>query len=121
MTDVTILDGTKTAKAIRLEVASRVAALKERTGVTTGLAAVLAGDNPASVTYVAMKRKACAAAGIHSEVHIFDSAATTDDILACVTNLNNNPNIHGILVQHPLPKGIDEHAILAAVSPDKGH
>ena len=119
MTDVTILDGTKTAKAIRLEVASRVAALKERTGVTTGLAAVLAGDNPASVTYVAMKRKACAAAGIHSEVHIFDSAATTDDILACVTNLNNNPNIHGILVQHPLPKGIDEHAILAAVSPDK--
>lgn len=114
-----ILDGRKTAKEIRTEVAGRVLKLKEQTGITTGLAAVLAGDNPASVTYVAMKRKACAAAGIHSEVHTFDSLATTETILACVHKLNQDPHIHGILVQHPLPAGIDEHAILAAVSPDK--
>lgn len=119
MPDPILLDGTATAKALRQEVAARAARLKEAHGVAPGLAAVLAGDNPASVTYVAMKRRACDRAGIHSEVHEFGGDATTAEILACIERLNADPAIHGILVQHPLPAGIDEHLILATVSPDK--
>lgn len=119
MPDPILLDGTATAKTLRQEVAVRAARLKETHGVAPGLAAVLAGDNPASVTYVAMKRRACDRAGILSVVHEFGSDATTEQILACVRKLNDDPTIHGILVQHPLPPGIDEHLILATVAPEK--
>ncbi len=114
-----ILDGTATAKTIRAEVAHRAAVLKTQHGVTVGLAAVLAGDNPASVTYVAMKRRACARAGIHSVSREFPSDATQQQVMDAVRELNADPNIHGILVQHPLPSGMDEYAILAAVAPEK--
>jgi len=118
MPEPLILDGTATAKAIRNEVAERTLTLKGR-GVTPGLAAVLAGEDPASVTYVRMKRKACEKAGIHSVAHEFGPDATQEQILRTIQALNADSSIHGILVQHPLPKGLDEYAILSAVSPDK--
>ena len=119
MPDPLLLDGTATAKTIRAEVAERVRVLKETHGVTTGLAAVLAGDDPASVTYVKMKRRACERAGIASVAREFGSGATQAEIMDAVLSLNADPNIHGILVQHPLPKGLNESAVLAAVAPEK--
>ena len=119
MSEPLILDGATTAKAIRAEVATRTATLKEAHGITPGLAAVLAGDNPASITYVSMKHKACAKAGITSFEHVFGSDATQEEVLACIHNLNADPTVHGILVQHPMPKGLDEDEILAAVDPAK--
>jgi len=114
-----LLDGTATAKTIRAEVARRVKTLQETRSVTPGLAAVLAGDDPASVTYVAMKRRACARAGITSFAREFGAGATQQEILDAVRELNADPAVHGILVQHPLPRGLDEHEILAAVAPHK--
>ena len=114
-----ILDGTATAKTVRAEVARRVRTLKEERGVTVGLAAILAGDNPASVTYVGMKRRACERAGIASVTREFDAGATQGQILDAVRQLNADPAVHGILVQHPLPKGLDENAVLDAVAPEK--
>lgn len=119
MPDPILLDGAKVAKELRAEIATRATVLKEQHGITPGLAAVLAGDNPASVTYVSMKRKACAKAGITSFEHVFGSDATQEEVLACIHDLNANPNVHGILVQHPMPKHLDEDAILAAVDPAK--
>jgi methylenetetrahydrofolate dehydrogenase (NADP+) / methenyltetrahydrofolate cyclohydrolase len=119
MPDPLLLDGTATAKTIREEVAARTQVLRENHGVTPGLAAVLAGDNPASVTYVKMKRRACEKAGIYSIAREFGSDATHDAVLNAVRELNADPKIHGILVQHPLPKGMDEYAILAEVAPGK--
>jgi methylenetetrahydrofolate dehydrogenase (NADP+)/methenyltetrahydrofolate cyclohydrolase len=116
--DPILLDGTATAKTIRAEVAARVAKLKEH-GIHTGLAAVLAGDNPASVTYVRMKRRACEKAGISSVAREFGADATQEQIMAAVHELNADPNVHGILVQHPLPKGLDESEVLATVAPEK--
>jgi methylenetetrahydrofolate dehydrogenase (NADP+) / methenyltetrahydrofolate cyclohydrolase len=114
-----LLDGTATAKIIREEVAVRVAHLKEKYGVTVGLAAVLAGDNPASVTYVNMKRKACEKAGIASIERIFSSEATQSEVMETIHALNADAGVHGILVQHPMPKHLDEEEILATVSPKK--
>ena len=119
MADPLILDGTATAKAIRAEVAERTRLFKEKYGVTPGLAAVLAGNDPASVTYVKMKRRACERAGIYSVAHEFGADATQTQIMETIQALNDDPRIHGILVQHPLPKGLDEYALLSAVSPQK--
>jgi len=119
VSEPTLLDGAATAKAIRAEVATRATKLKEAHGITPGLAAVLAGDNPASITYVSMKRKACAKAGITSFEHVFGSDTTQAEVLACIHQLNADPNVHGILVQHPMPKGLDEDEILATVDPAK--
>lgn len=119
MSEPILLDGAQVAKALRAEVAARTTVLKEQYGITPGLAAVLAGDNPASVTYVSMKRKACAKAGIASFEHVFSSDATQEEVMACVRALNANPHVHGILVQHPMPKHLDEDEILATVDPAK--
>lgn len=113
-----LLDGSATARIIRKEVTERAARLKEQ-GVVPGLAAVLAGDDPASVTYVRMKRRACEKAGIASVAREFGSDATQQEILQTVLELNADPDIHGILVQHPLPKHLDESEVLAAVAPEK--
>jgi methylenetetrahydrofolate dehydrogenase (NADP+)/methenyltetrahydrofolate cyclohydrolase len=121
MTDHTplILDGTATAKAIRVEVAAGVKALTETTGVTPVLAAILAGDDPASQTYVAMKERACARAGIGSQTYPIDSRASEAEVLDRLAALNADPAVHGILIQHPLPKHMDEPMILSHLSPDK--
>jgi methylenetetrahydrofolate dehydrogenase (NADP+)/methenyltetrahydrofolate cyclohydrolase len=114
-----ILDGTATAKAIRAEVAAEAKALTAATGVVPVLAAVLAGDDPASATYVAMKERACARAGIGSQTYPFSSSASQSEVMDCVQRLNADPEVHGILIQHPLPKHMDEPAILSMLAPEK--
>lgn len=115
----TILDGKAMAEEIRAEVARRVSDFVAAKGVVPCLAAVLVGDNPASEVYVRNKRLACEKAGIQSQLHRLSAQSTTEDLLALVDRLNNDPQVHGILVQLPLPKGMDETRVLHAVNPVK--
>ncbi len=119
MTQPILLDGTATAKIIRAEVAAGAKALTAATGVVPVLAAILAGDDPASATYVAMKERACARAGIGSRTYPFANNASEAEIADCLAMLNADPAVHGILVQHPLPKHIDEPAVLSRMDPKK--
>jgi len=113
-----ILDGKAIAQTIRTEVKDEVAALVQRK-VTPGLAVVLVGDNPASQVYIRMKRKACAEAGIESFEHRLEESTTERKLLNLVDKLNQDPKVHGILVQLPLPDHIAEDRILTAISPEK--
>lgn len=113
---VHILDGKETASAIRAQIASDVAALTER---KPGLGVILVGDNPASISYVKGKEKACAEAGMLSRELRLPETATHDDVVAAVESLNAAADIDGILVQLPLPAHLDESAILARIAPDK--
>lgn len=115
----TIIDGTAIADRIRVEITNEAARFREKYGYAPGLGAVLAGNDPGSVTYVRMKRRACERAGIESVAYVMDDTSTQDDVEAAVAALNNNPNIHGILVQLPLPKQINEERVLRLVSLDK--
>jgi len=114
-----ILDGNKVAEAMRAEMKAEIARLKRDHGVTPGLAVVLVGDNPASLSYVKGKRKACDEVGIHSVEHKFDASLPEGDLLGLIARLNGDPKVHGILVQLPLPDQIDEQKVLLAVHPDK--
>ncbi|MEG0226201.1 MAG: bifunctional methylenetetrahydrofolate dehydrogenase/methenyltetrahydrofolate cyclohydrolase FolD [Comamonas sp.] len=113
-----LIDGNALSRQLRSEVATRAAALKAR-GVTPGLAVVLVGDNPASQVYVRNKVKACEEAGLHSVLEKYDASLTEAELLARVEALNNDPSIHGILVQLPLPAHIDDHKVIEAISPLK--
>ena len=117
-TTAQIIDGVALSKQLRDEVAQRTAALKAR-GLTPGLAVVLVGENPASQVYVRNKVKACQDAGLHSVLEKYDASMTEAELLARVEALNNDPTIHGILVQLPLPKHIDDHKVIEAISPAK--
>jgi methylenetetrahydrofolate dehydrogenase (NADP+)/methenyltetrahydrofolate cyclohydrolase len=119
MTQAVLLDGTATARAIRAEVAGGVQKLRAERGITPHLAAVLIGANPASETYVAMKQKACGWVGMNSSVHRLGEDATQEEAEALVRELNADPSVSGILIQHPLPKQLHEPAILDLVSPEK--
>ncbi|HWU38553.1 MAG TPA: bifunctional methylenetetrahydrofolate dehydrogenase/methenyltetrahydrofolate cyclohydrolase FolD [Candidatus Acidoferrum sp.] len=114
-----IIDGKKIAAAVREEVRLRVLQLKEVTGRVPGLAAVLVGDNPASVSYVRSKTKACQEAGIFSRQITPPAGIPQGDLHGIIRELNADPAIHGILVQLPLPSHLDERAALEAVGPDK--
>lgn len=114
-----IIDGKKVSEHIRAQITEGVAKLKGETGITPGLAAVLVGDDPASEIYVRNKRKACANAGMYSEEHKLPAETTEQELLNLVDRLNNDPNIHGILVQLPLPDHINETKVLRAVTPLK--
>ena len=110
----TLLDGDATGKTIRLEVKRRVEQFVElHPGRIPQIAAILAGDNPASLKYVAMKEKFCARAGIRSQTFPFPSSASQQEVEDCLASLNADPDTHGILIQHPLPTGMDETAVLA--------
>ncbi len=113
-----LIDGLALAKQTRADVAARAAALTAQ-GRRPGLAVVLVGDNPASQVYVRNKVKACEEAGIHSVLEKYDASMTEAELLARVDALNNDPTIHGILVQLPLPKHIDDHKVIEAISPAK--
>jgi methylenetetrahydrofolate dehydrogenase (NADP+)/methenyltetrahydrofolate cyclohydrolase len=113
-----IIDGRKLSAQIREGLKTEVAWLKDK-GITPGLAVVLVGDNPASRTYVNMKKKACAALGIYSEEHLLDRDTARQTLIDLVRRLNRDPKINGILVQLPLPKQIDADRILEEISPDK--
>ena len=112
------LDGTATAKAIKGELAERVAKLRER-GVVPGLGTVLVGSDPGSTWYVNGKHKDCAEVGIESLREDLPETASQDDILGAVRRLNDNPACTGYIVQLPLPKGIDENAVLGEIDPAK--
>ncbi|MDX9953793.1 MAG: bifunctional methylenetetrahydrofolate dehydrogenase/methenyltetrahydrofolate cyclohydrolase FolD [Anaerolineae bacterium] len=114
-----MIDGTAIAASIQEELTAEVAQLKEQHGIVPGLATVLVGENPASQTYVKMKRKRCAEVGIHSVGHELPADATQEQVEALVRELNADPAIHGILVQLPLPGHLDEEAVLNAISLNK--
>ncbi len=114
-----ILDGKKLAQTIQAEIAAEVAAFAEKYKVRPGLAAVLVGDNTASEIYVRNKRKACQQVGMESWLHQLPANTSQVQLLDLVARLNGDPQVHGILVQLPLPKQIDESAIIHAVSPLK--
>lgn len=105
-----ILDGKALARQMEQELAVRVEKIKEKTGQTPILATILVGDDPASATYVRMKGNACQRVGMESLRVILPQTATTAQLLAEIDALNANPDVHGILLQHPVPSGIDDRA-----------
>ena len=113
-----LIDGNALSRQLRAQVAQRTQALKAR-GITPGLAVVLVGDNPASQVYVRNKVKACEDVGFHSVLEKYDAGMTEAELLARIEALNNDPAIHGILVQLPLPRHIDDHKVIEAISPLK--
>ena len=113
-----LIDGNALSKQVRAEVAQRATALTAR-GHKPGLAVILVGENPASAVYVRNKVKACADAGFHSVLEKYDADLTEAALLARIAALNADPAIHGILVQLPLPKHIDDHKVIEAISPAK--
>lgn len=111
-----VLDGKALAKKTEEELSQRVQALKDKTGTTPILATILVGDDPASATYVKMKGNACERIGMGSIRVEMPSTTTTEELLAKIDELNNNPDVHGILLQHPVPEQIDERACFDAIS-----
>ena len=119
MSQAQIIDGKVVAERLRAQVAEEVAALKAEHGLQPGLAVVLVGEDPASQVYVRSKGEQSLAAGMHSETHRLPADVSQADLLAMVHQLNQDPKVHGILVQLPLPKGLDEKAVIEAINPDK--
>ena len=114
-----IISGTEVAKAIREELKIEVAELKEKHDLVPGLVTILVGEDPASQSYVSAKNKTAHALGIHSEQITLPADTSEQDLLAIVEKCNNDKNIHGILVQLPLPKHINETNVLYAIDPAK--
>ncbi|MFH1374417.1 MAG: tetrahydrofolate dehydrogenase/cyclohydrolase catalytic domain-containing protein [bacterium] len=113
-----LINGKEVAKTVRIGLKPRIASLKER-GVIPGLAAVLVGDDPASATYVNSKIKMCGKLELHSEVIRKPADLTQTELVDIVTSLNQNPQIHGILIQSPLPSHMDEEAVTLTILPHK--
>lgn len=114
-----ILSGKELSAQIREQLKERVADLKKKRGLIPGLAVIQVGDDGGSTIYVNNKEKACAEVGIYSEVNRLSEKTTQDELLALVKQYNNNPKIHGLLVQLPLPSHINENEILKAINPQK--
>jgi methylenetetrahydrofolate dehydrogenase (NADP+)/methenyltetrahydrofolate cyclohydrolase len=114
-----IISGRDLSATIRAELQERVASLKEQHNIMPGLATVLVGENPASQMYVGMKNKAAAALGIHSRQITLPEDSSEDELLGVVAGLNADPEIHGILVQLPLPDHMDEGKVIEAIHPSK--
>lgn len=113
------IDGRKMAKNIRAEMKAEIQEMKQKVGIVPGLAVVLVGNRPDSATYVRMKKKAAAEVELHAVDVSLPDTVSEEDLLACVEKLNNDPKVHGILVQLPLPKHIDEAAVLKSIRVDK--
>ncbi|WP_445491092.1 bifunctional 5,10-methylenetetrahydrofolate dehydrogenase/5,10-methenyltetrahydrofolate cyclohydrolase [Niallia sp. 03133] len=118
MTEKLILDGNVVANAVKDELTTRIAALKAK-GITPCLATILVGDDPSSETYVRMKGNACARLGIDSKKITLDKETTTDQLLETIYQLNEDDNVHGILLQHPVPHQIDERKAFEAIDIEK--
>lgn len=114
-----IIDGKAVSAQVRSDVAKEAKRLKESNGVTVGLAVVIVGDDSASRVYVNNKKKACADVGFYSEEYALSAETTQEQLLDLVNKLNNKPDINGILVQLPLPKHLDEKAVIEAIDPNK--
>ncbi|MFC5557825.1 bifunctional methylenetetrahydrofolate dehydrogenase/methenyltetrahydrofolate cyclohydrolase FolD [Ureibacillus thermophilus] len=113
-----LINGKEIGQQIRKEIAEKVAELKNK-GVTPGLAVILVGEDPASQTYVRNKHRSCQEIGIYSEVIKLPENTTEEELLEQIQTLNERKDIHGILVQLPLPKHINEDHVIAAISPEK--
>ena len=114
-----LLDGKKLSAKIKENLKNEISEFLSKTGTTPGLAVLLVGNDPASHTYVAMKAKACKEVGLYSIVHEMPDTVKEDDILSTIKMINENPKVHGLLVQLPLPKHVDATKILEAVDPAK--
>ena len=114
-----IISGSNIARQIREELKAEIAELKEKHNLVPGLATVLVGENPAAQVYVGQKEKTSKALGLYSERHDLPADTSEEELLALVDRLNKDPRIHGILVQLPLPKHIDETRVLYAIDPKK--
>jgi methylenetetrahydrofolate dehydrogenase (NADP+)/methenyltetrahydrofolate cyclohydrolase len=114
-----LIDGKSLSKKVQLSVATEVEKLKKDKNIVPGLAVIIVGDDPASHAYVSMKEKACKAVGFYSITHKMPETISQDEIIEIITMMNNNPHIHGILVQLPLPKHIDTDLILEVIDPKK--
>ena len=115
----TLIDGKKLPVETRTQISAGVAELKAEKGITPGLAVILVGDNPASVSYVTAKEKACAEAGMLSHEIRLPATVPEEVLISEISRLNSDPAIHGILVQLPLPKGFDEKKVIDAIAPEK--
>jgi len=114
-----IIDGKEVASKVHAEVAAGVDMYRKQHGDAPGLTVVLIGDDPASHSYVKGKGRACEKVGISSETILRDSSITQNELIGIIEDLNNNPKVHGILVQLPLPKHLDEAEIIHAIDPMK--
>jgi methylenetetrahydrofolate dehydrogenase (NADP+)/methenyltetrahydrofolate cyclohydrolase len=115
----TIIDGRSVSARVRAEVAGEVTALTERTGRQPALATILVGDDPASAVYVANKRKACAEAGIADHHQHLPAEAALEDVAALIEECNRDPDVSGILLQLPVPAGLDGAALTGLIAPEK--
>ena len=115
----TVIDGKEFAAKVRGQVAEHVTRLKEDHGITPGLAVILVGEDPASQVYVRSKGKMTVEVGMKSVEHKLEKDMSENELLEMIRHLNNNPTIHGILVQLPLPDHMDEAKVLAAIDPAK--
>ncbi|UCF43447.1 MAG: bifunctional methylenetetrahydrofolate dehydrogenase/methenyltetrahydrofolate cyclohydrolase FolD [Planctomycetota bacterium] len=113
-----IIDGKQVAADMRAELKEEVAKLKEQ-GIVPGLGVILVGEDPASKSYVTAKERACEELGIYSDDNRLPADTAQEDLIALVNRMNNDPKINGILVQLPLPKGLNESEVLLAIDPDK--
>ena len=118
MTVAHIIDGKKISASVRADIAERAREFTEKSGVTPGLAVVIVGEDPASKVYVRNKKKACEEVGFYSEVHELPENTTEEELLALLEKIKANEKIHGILVQLPLPKHIDENRVINAIPPE---
>ncbi|MBR2371104.1 MAG: bifunctional methylenetetrahydrofolate dehydrogenase/methenyltetrahydrofolate cyclohydrolase FolD [Clostridia bacterium] len=114
-----IINGKEISATLRAKIAQKVAAHIDNGGQRPGLAVILVGEDPASAVYVRNKHKACEEVGVYSEVIKLPESTTQNELLAVIDSLNNNSDIHGILVQLPLPKHIDKQTVINAISADK--
>ena len=114
-----LMDGKKTAADIREELKQKVNELKDSTSKVPGLVTIIVGENPASQVYVKMKIKACSEIGMHSKLEKLEESISEEELLQIIDSYNKNSSYHGILVQLPLPKHIDEDKIIESINPAK--
>ena len=119
MSEVLIIDGKTVAASVHAKSVEQIAEIKEKYGTVPGLAVILVGENPASQVYVGTKVKKCAELGIYSEKIVLPEHTTQEELLAVIDKLNKDPKIHGILVQSPPPKQINEEEVVLAIDPAK--
>src|SRR5436305_13701715 len=115
----TIIDGREVGARVRADVARQVAELTDTAGQAPGLATILVGDDPASAIYVANKRKACAEVGIADHHRHLRATAAQEDVAALIDECNRDPEVSGILLQLPVPEGLDGAALTALIAPEK--
>ncbi len=113
------IDGRTLAKKVEAEVKQGIEQLKEERGITPGLATILVGDDPASKMYVRLKHKACERVGVHAEDHNMPESTTQEELMETIDKLNGRDDIHGILLQLPLPKHLDDKTAMLAIDPAK--